>query len=136
MKNIFLGLLITLPLFSVAQSTSFHIDSCGFNNHSELNTHEVHFFNKLFSDSMNFDFQDKRVAFLNANDSITTVDKQLYFLDYGKAYYYDNNQINHSVIVLTNEERARIGFDVVVITLPQASYKKHNRNDLLYQLEH
>ena len=109
--KIYITLLITL-LTSVLYGQT--LDSLGLDNNARLNKYESDYFNNEFKTQNNkFDFVDTKVAFVTGSSATKYLTKTEYFTDI-KSRLKSNHEIVQAPVFLTDEEKIKSGYDVIV----------------------
>ncbi|WP_158655889.1 hypothetical protein [Sphingobacterium sp. HMA12] len=94
------------------------LDSLGTDGSLLLNLNESAYFNVLFENSTrNFDFTNKKIAFIGGSNGATLSDKFNYFKD-EKDRYKRSLSITHSSLKIFNAEQKKRsgGYDAVIIS--------------------
>lgn len=104
------------------------IDSLGIDDNPILNKYEANYFNIECKDQKNdFDFLDKKVAFVTGSSANKLLTKSTYF-DNVKARLKGNHGITHFAIFLTDEERINSGdYDVIIASWVKLLTDKRRR---------
>lgn len=123
-------LFCTTTLFSVLTIGLFGqtVDSLGLDNNPRLNKVEADYFNNEFKDQRNnFDFVDKKVAFITGSSAGKHLTKTEYFNEV-KSRLKGNYGMTHSAIFLTHEEKIKSGgYDVVIASWVKLLTDKRRR---------
>jgi hypothetical protein len=92
------------------------IDSLGLDNNPRLTKCEAEYFNNEFKDwRKEFDFTDKKVAFVTGSTANKHLTKTDYF-NKVKSRLKDNYEMTHSALYLTEEEKLKSGYDAIVVS--------------------
>ncbi len=104
------------------------VDSLGLDNNPRLNKYEADYFNTEFKDQRkDFDFTDKKVAFITGSSAGKHWTKTEYFKEL-KERLKINSGITDSPIFLTPDERANSGdYDVIVTSWVKLLTDKRRR---------
>lgn len=103
------------------------IDSLGLDNNPRLTKYEAEYFNNEFKDwREEFDFTDKKVAFLTGSTANKHLTKTDYFNEV-KSRLKDNYGMTHSALYLTEEEKLKSGYDAIVVSWVKLLTDKRRR---------
>jgi len=122
-------IILTL-LTNVCIGQEIIIDSCGLDNSTTLNKHEVEYFNHSLEKQRkgsNFDFQNAKVGFAYGNFGKGLISKKEYFDRWGKDYFLKDSHVVNQLIILTEDEREDSGgFDAIIVSWSKTGvYGKH-----------
>ncbi|MDD4848707.1 MAG: hypothetical protein PHR53_08095 [Bacteroidales bacterium] len=114
MKQIVFVFLLSILFQSVnAQEI---IDSCGMNNDALMNSYEANFLNDYYRDKGQFDFSDKKIAFITGGGGAIISSKSEYFNHVKQWKNNHNTTIETKLIVLNlNEKELSGGYDAIVL---------------------
>lgn len=107
--------LISIACFSFLKGQS--LDSCGLDNKPNVNLKESAFLNYLKEKQRkDFDFKEKKVAFITGNAGGQIMSKKEYFDALKKYEKIDTSNFNGSfMVILTEKERIKSGgYDVLI----------------------
>jgi hypothetical protein len=101
--------IITIGLFGQP------VDSLGLDDNPQVTKYEAEYFNTEFKDQRNdFDFADKKIAFITGSAASKHQTKTIYFNDV-KTRLKNGNGMTHSPIFLTDKEKIKSGgYDVII----------------------
>jgi hypothetical protein len=103
------------------------IDSLGLDNNPRLTKYEAEYFNNEFKDwRKEFDFTDKKVAFLTGSTANKHLTKTNYFNEV-KSRLKDNYGMTHSALYLTEEEKLKSGYDAIIVSWVKLLTDKRRR---------
>lgn len=103
------------------------VDSLGLDNNPRLNKYEADYFNNEFKDwRKEFDFTDKKVAFVTGSTANKHLTKTDYFNEV-KLRLKDNYGMTHSALYLTEEEKLKSGYDAIVVSWVKLLTDKRRR---------
>ncbi len=104
------------------------IDSLGLDNNARLTKYESEYFNNEFKDwRKEFDFTDKKVAFITGSSASKHQTKTHYFKEVTDRLKH-NLKMSHSPVFLTQEEKIESGdYDVIVLYWVKVMTDKRRR---------
>jgi hypothetical protein len=123
MKLYITALLLILTIGLSAQTT----DSLGLNDNPWLTKYESEYFNNQFKNQRNdFDFMNKKIAFVTGSSGSRHLTKTDYFEDIKSGP--KDNEIADTPIFLTQEEKVKSGgYDVIMLSWVKLLTEKRRR---------
>ena len=129
LQRIIYLLLVVFLSSHICYGQIINLDSCGIDTNPLLNKYEINYFkNVLFlehSDSKNFDFRDKKLAFYKCDEGFLAKDK--YFKHLKKSY-----RRPRGINFLNNVQKTKLGgYDAIIMI----DCKTYNEKWLLKELQ-
>lgn len=126
-------LLLSILMFFVCSCRAQAMDSLGMDDYPLLNNSEALYFNNLTIAGKpgEFDFQDKRIAFVTGSSAIKIIDKKQYFDLWGREYLLTNAEMENSMLLLSESEKQLTGCDAILMTECKAKLNKCQRLKLV-----
>ena len=122
--KIYLAILISFLATGLFGQT---IDSLGLDDNPQLTKYESDYFNKEFKDWIkDFDFTDKKIAFLTGSTANKHLTKTDYFNEV-KSRLKDNYGMTHSALYLKKKKKLKSGYDAIVVSWVKLLTDKRRR---------